>query len=186
MNATAFDWEKVREKLAHALLGNWDDPKHIEKVYSDRAERYAQRDLEKKHESDERWLMVPFLEGHLAIPLPKVSEVTRSLPLTEVPGSPDELLGFISFQGEAVPVLDPWALCRKPRPPSKDEGFTILLRKGMDRIGLAVSRIDSLQTISEYSEQAWAQCPALNQYFRAWGADGVIILDAESLISAYL
>ena len=186
MSANAFNWETVREKLAHALQGNWNDPKHIEKVYSDRAERYAKRDLEKKQESQERWLMVPFLEGRMAIPLPKVSEVSRSLPLTEVPGSPDELLGFVSFQGEAVPVLDPWALCRKPRPKSKDEGFTILIKKGLDRIGLAVARIDSLQTISEYTEQAWTQCPALNPYFRAWGADGIIILDAEALISAYL
>ncbi len=186
MSAIAFDWEKVRDKLATMLRGSWDDPQHIEKIYQERAERYAQRDLEKKHESTERWLMVPFMEGRMAIPLPRVSEVTRALPITDVPGSPDELMGFISFQGEAVPVLDPWALVGKPRPAHKDDGFYVLMKRGTERVGIAVSRIDSLQTIASYTELAWSQCPRLNAYFRAWGADGVVILDADALIAAYL
>ena len=186
MSAIAFDWEKIRDKLAGMLRGSWDDPKHIEKIYQERAERYANRDLEKKRESTERWLMVPFLEGRMAIPLPRVSEVTRALPITEVPGAPEELMGFISFQGEAVPVLDPWALVGKGRPTAKDDGYYVLMKRGVDRIGISVSRIDALQTIPAFSELAWSQSPRLNNYFRAWGADGIVILDAEALISAYL
>ena len=60
------------------------------------------------------------------------------------------------------------------------------MKRGVDRIGISVTRIDALQTIAAYTEMAWGQCPRLSPYFRAWGADGIVILDAQALIAAYL
>lgn len=189
MAAAAFNWEKVKNDLQASIEGLTtikEDPKRIERVYQERADRYAKRDLEKKKESTERWLMVPFMEGRMAIPLALVSDVLKATVLTDVPGSPPELMGFISYQGEIVPILDPWVLVGKTRPPAKDDGFFLLIRRGMDRIGICVPRIESLTTIPKYSQAAWDQAPSLNSYFRAWGADGLIFLDAAALADGYL
>ncbi len=189
MGSTAFDWEKVKNELQASIEGLTtvkEDPRRIERVYQERAERYAKRDLEKKRESTERWLMVPFLEGSMAVPLALVSDVLKASILTDVPGSPPELIGFISFQGEIVPILDPWVLVGKARPQTKDQGFFLLIKRGLDRVGISVPRIEALTTIPKFTQSAWGQCPELNTYFRAWGADGIILLDAVALAEGYL
>ncbi len=181
-----FDWEKVRAKLALALDTTTEPPKKIEKVYLERAERYAKRDLVDKHLSKERWLMAPLLDGRMAIPLLKISDVLSSSEITEVPGGPAELVGFISYQGEIIPILDPWVLIGRARPQAKEDGFFVLLRKGLDRIGLCIPRIDMVETIPTFSVARWNQCKELNSYFRTWGSDGIMILNADALIQAYL
>jgi chemotaxis signal transduction protein len=84
-----------------------------------------------------------------ALPLPLVRRVAEVSVLARVPRAPPVILGVMSQQGRVACVLDLGPLVGlKPRP-ARPEGKVIMLQRAKGDLGLYVSEVFGIETLSD-------------------------------------
>jgi len=89
-------------------------------------------------------------EEHYSLPLTKVREIIRILPITPVPRMPAHLLGVINLRGKIVPVMDLHRrLLLKPAP-ELERACIIVIQASSESslIGLLVDVVEEVASIS--------------------------------------
>jgi purine-binding chemotaxis protein CheW len=113
-----------------------------------------------------------------ALPIERLVETLRPLPVAPFPGVPAFVLGLARIRGAAVPVVDLGALLGSPEPPQATRFLS--LRLDDRRVALAV---ESVLGLRQLAPEALSELPPLlaNADQAAVGAIGT--LDAELLLS---
>lgn len=112
-----------------------------------------------------------------ALPLARVSEVLRPLPVQPLAGAPAFVRGLSIIRGAPVPVVDLGALlagkpCRGTR--------LVMIRAGERRIALAV---DAVLGIREIAGPVWNDLPPLVRDACPEAVEAIGVLDQEALLA---
>ncbi|ADC89147.1 CheW protein [Thermocrinis albus DSM 14484] len=105
-------------------------------------------------------LLAFYLEGELfGVPLRKVLEVSRMVPIVPVPFSPTYVKGVINVRGEILPVVDLKGPLRMKR--TREENRIVLLETERGKVGVLV---DEVVGVMRVEEQRFEPNPMVGRY----------------------
>ncbi len=121
------------------------------------------------------WLLCRVGTRLCAIPLARVIEVMRQLPIEVVPGAPAFVRGLSVIRGAAVPVVDAGMLLGEA---ATEGGRLLTVRTGSRTAGLAV---DLVLGVHAFADDMRSAMPPLMRDAAAETIAAIGILDAELL-----
>jgi purine-binding chemotaxis protein CheW len=118
------------------------------------------------------------VRSHLcALPLERVAEIMRPLPVTSLAGAPEFVLGMSVIRGTAVPVVDAGLLLGSDEPPEATRFVTLNIEKR--QVALAVEQIVGIRGLAGISLQ---DLPPLLREAKAELVAAIGMLDSEFLL----
>lgn len=98
-----------------------------------------------------KYLMFALDDQYFGIDILKIIEISRMMPVREIPESPDFVKGVVNFRGKVIPVAEPRRLFGLPAKEASDEGFIIILEleklSGSSLLGLIVDSVSEIANV---------------------------------------
>ena len=183
-------WEDVRARLARvteAAGGTTSlSPAEARALMDERARRLS-RPPALESTADELLEVVTFTlaSGRYGVDARRVREVIRLGDVTPVPWTPDVLLGLTNLRGELLAVLDLRHLFALPRPePTALARVVVVGGKHME-LGVLVDALHEVAAVRMHDvvDLAASIAGAGREYLRGVTRDGLVLLDAERLLT---
>jgi purine-binding chemotaxis protein CheW len=89
-----------------------------------------------------------------AVPISRVAEILKPLPITPVPRSPRVVIGVMTVRGRLVTVLDLRRRLRLPESPLDHKSRILITDTGEERIGLLVDEVMQVHRLGESEIEA--------------------------------
>lgn len=160
---------------------------HLLGTLKDNAEFPAIYNLNREMQGHSFYLHCKFFEQEFVIPIRNVVEVIPTLPVYSLPERHNGILGFISFRGDAIPVLNWWDFGLVEHEP-KPFLYVICEFEGT-KFSLQVTQTEELLKINDNDLQAvesssfMKEVPFIKSFFIR-DNHSVMVLDIEMLVAA--
>ncbi len=94
---------------------------------------------------------------YLAIDAAKTHQIAEPMESVRVPGSPDYVLGIVSFRGMVIPVVDLRKRLGVEPAPDQTQTMVVIVEEENRRLGLVVDRVVGLRRIQPQSVEKHPQ-----------------------------
>jgi purine-binding chemotaxis protein CheW len=189
MTAGAFDWQRLRERLARLRAASEDSlrvaPERARAVMEERARKLA-RVPPQPPSAAEALEVVTFAlaDERYAVETCHVREVARSADLTPVPGAPDFFVGLHNLRGEILAVFDLRRFFGVADAGRTERTRVLVLGGERPEFGALADAVHEVTTlrIDEIHEAPGSVAGAGRDYLRGVTAGGLMVLDGAALL----
>lgn len=99
------------------------------------------------HASEQRFVLFRLGQQDFAVPLEHVLEISRPLPITPVPNTPDWLLGVANVRGDIISMVDLTTFFGLGSPEQSSRGRLIVARAADLVVGLIVAEVAGIRPV---------------------------------------
>ena len=144
--------------------------------------------MEELKSSQELQLVVFCLDKEeYALPITKVQEINRMVPITRLPQTPDFMEGVINLRGRSIPIVDIRKRFELPLTPHSDDTRIIVVDIGGQTVGIIVDAVHEVIRLSSASVEPPPPTFILDvQYIHGIGKVDdrlVILIDIDKVLS---
>jgi purine-binding chemotaxis protein CheW len=147
-----------------------------------------------KHVDKEVFLSFKLGKELFAVSVKKVLEVLQKQQLTEVPETPDFILGVINFRGEIVPVADTRKKFKLPAQEDNEKFVVIILELQFNQETILIgTTADAVKDVIEIAEEEIKVVPNMGSQINPEFISGMVqrndkfimILDVDKIFSSH-
>lgn len=139
---------------------------------------------EVKSGEENQYLSFKFNNGFYAVDILRVQEIKGWEPLTNLPLTPDFIMGSINLRGAVIPIVDMRVLLKTENQPKYDESTVVIVvrhhtKDGKEKIiGLTVDGVSDTHVIDKDDIQP----PISNGSIKKEFLDGIVSIDGQMLV----
>jgi purine-binding chemotaxis protein CheW len=141
------------------------------------------REVETGQEGDESLLLLRLEDGLYGLKMSDIKGIVRDKAITDLPGSPPELLGIAGFRGVLVAVYSLAALLREP--PGETSWMVLLQAAGDTRVALAFAGLEAQIRVGPEAFVELKEGGPFDRLVR-WGRGTVPVLCVDALLDDLL
>ncbi len=108
-------------------------------------------DTQNTHIKGKKYIIFMLDETHFAIPVERISEAVRPLPITSLPNVPEWFIGIANLRGEVITIIDLQTLWNKKTNDSPKSKLIVL--RPVDSFTYIAFKVDKLREIVTLSDE---------------------------------
>lgn len=183
----SFDWNAIHTRMEAARAGieRWANPTDEEKKAIFKARAKALARFENERSGEEKNLeIVEFLlaDGRYGIEISYLRETYPLKEITALPGTPSFVLGLINVRGQILSVFDIKKLFALPDKALTTSSKIIIIGYNGMEFGIIADAVIGVRNVL-IEETQISFPPAVSEYLQGVTKEGVVILDAEKILS---
>ena len=172
-------------EVNHSVGTDFQDPDHIRFILSERAKELAKPEEKPQEVSSIEVLKFQLLYHEYAVELKLVRESVLSREITQVPGTPEYVIGVLPVRGEIIPLIDLRVLLKIPDTGLTDLNQVIILTDGIITFGILADQITGIIAIprDQISPVNPDQARGKPEYILGIGINDLVIINAAKILA---